>query len=467
MVRQKILGRTVLFHATLAIVAFCIHADRVAGQVIDPNDENWVYRHDIFQALLQRAGLTPASKAADVLTFPKEAAIVLMGDIRRESVGSWIKLKEFVDAGGRVLIAPDNFHSTVYFGEIQPGPVKAREEESQFSGFDDCVRVTRFRINHPLMAGIDELITNRSGAIRKSGLTGDWMNLAFLPDDCFPGEFGGKSILAIGETEEGGGVVVLSDPSVISNGMFSFADNGLLTSQLATYLSSENRTKLFLVVDNRPARLLPGIGAINNASRNPELNDPQQNDAAEPNPEPQFETLLEVANAAIQELVNPDDLNQRLKDQPRNVNRRQYMLLIVFAVATLILLWILSQLMSRPNRWIRYRRSAGTVTAESMLRNSYPGDVKNRIASEILAREFSREWTGSSTVPHWRQWLDDLKHVDRDSLPREDRVSLESLLAIAVFGGKTPMPDQELAKLSQQMCYLLQRYRQNATLIRQ
>jgi hypothetical protein len=100
-----------------------------------------------------------------------------------------------------------------------------------------------------------------------------------------------------------------------------------------------------------------------------------------------------------------------------------------------------------------------------MLRNGYPGDVKNRIASEVLAREFSRQWTGVSTVSGWRQWLDDLRHVDRDELPVQDRTALESLLAIAVFGGKTPMPDQELSKLSQQICELLQRYRQNVTLV--
>jgi hypothetical protein len=163
--------------------------------------------------------------------------------------------------------------------------------------------------------------------------------------------------------------------------------------------------------------------------------------------------------------VDPDQVNSMLKDNPRNIDKKQYIVFVISAITIILMLWIVTKLLSRSNRWIKYRRSAGTVTANSMLRNGYPGDVKNRIASEVLAREFSRQWTGVSTVSGWRQWLDDLRHIDRDALPVQDRAALESLLAIAVFGGKTPMPDQELSKLSQQICELLQRYRQNVTLV--
>ncbi|MFO0380282.1 MAG: DUF4350 domain-containing protein [Pirellula sp.] len=444
----------------LSLFCAIVFCGQSSAQLVDTSDENWVYRYDIFQAFLQRDGLVPFSSISPALKSPDDSTIVLIGDVRRETVETWIKLKEFVDSGGRVLIAPDNFHSTVYFGETQPGPAMARTEESKFSGFGDCLRVTRFRNGHPLVADLSELVTNRSGSIRRTGITGDWMQLAFLPDDCYPSEFAGRSILGIGETETNGAIVVLADPSILSNGMFSFADNGEFTNRLATFLAAGPRSNLFMAVDGRPVELIKGIGGANGGRSEPRFED------GEPTtPEPQFQTLLEVANSALKELADPDQVNSMLKDNPRNINKRQYVLFVISAITIILMLWIASKLLSRSNRWIKYRRSVGTVTADSMLRNGYPGDVKNRIASEVLAREFSRQWTGVSTVSGWRQWLDDLRHVDRDELPAQDRAALESLLAIAVFGGKTPMPDQELSKLSQQICELLQRYRQNVTLV--
>jgi hypothetical protein len=433
---------------------------RASAQIIDTSDENWVYRFDIFQAFLQRDGLVPVSTVAPALESPQDSTIVLIGDVRRETVEAWSKLKEFVDLGGRVLIAPDNIHSSIYFGETQTGPAKARVEESKFSGFDDCVRVTRFRNSHPLVANLNELVTNRTGAIRRIGITGDWMHLAFLPDDCYPSKLAGKSILGIGETEASGAIIILADPSILSNGMFSFADNGELVNRMSTLLASGSRTKLFMAVDGQPVRLIKGI----TGPRGLPSGSGSEGEES-PRPDPQFQTLLEVANSALQELVKPDEMNALLKDHPRNINKKQYVIWVISAVTLFLLIWIAIRLLSRSTRWIKYRRSVGTVTAESMLRNGYPGDVKNRIASEILAREFSRQWTGVSTVSGWRQWLDDMRHLDRDNLSNQDRVALESLLAIAVFGGKTPMPDPELSKLSRQMYELLQRYRQDVTLV--
>ncbi|MCU0711844.1 MAG: hypothetical protein MUC43_07270 [Pirellula sp.] len=458
--RDGSVRRSRLFVLAAAWFVSLVIGGQTCAQLVDTTDENWVYRYDIFQAFLQRDGLLPTPTISEVLESPHESTIVLMGEVRRESVGTWIKLKEFVDLGGRILIAPDNFHSTVYFGETQPGPAKARLEESKFSGFDDCVRVTRFRSSHPLVSNLTELVTNRAGAIRRIGITGDSMQLAFLPDDCYPSEFAGKSILATGETQTNGAMVVLADPSILSNGMFSFGDNGEFASRLANYLSTDSRSKLFMSVDGQPVRLIRGIAG----PRSPQgASAPEEGEPA--TTEPQFQTLLEVANSALQELANPEQINSRLKDQPRSINKRQYVIFVISALTVLLLLWGAVKLLSRSNRWLKYRRSVGTVTAESMLRNGYPGDVKNRMASEALAREFSRRWTGLSTASDWRQWLDDMRHDDRDKLPAEDRVALESLLAIAVFGGKTPMPDHELSKLSQQMCDLLQRYRQDVTLV--
>ncbi|XZE20477.1 DUF4350 domain-containing protein [Pirellulaceae bacterium SH449] len=432
------------------------------AQVFDTNDENWVYRYDIFQAFLQRDGLSPTTSIADALNAPTESTIVLMGDVQRSRIQTWINLKDFVESGGRLLIAPDNFHSSVYFGTVQPGPALATEQESMFSGFEDCIKVNRFRLNHPLVTGLKELITNRTGAITSMGITGDWLQLAFLPDDCEPSLYSGKALIGIGETDTVGAIVLLADPSVVSNGMFSFADNGEFTGRLANYLSEGNRRLLYFAIDNRPLAAIPGIGIPKSRRQNIDL--PDGDDTPPIPPDPQFQTLLEVANSALQELTSPQAINSQLKDQPRYFNKRQYAATIIACLAILFVVWLVSRLLSRTTSWVTLRRPHAVATVETMLLNGHPKDVRNRIASETLAREFCRSWTGGAKVSEWRQWLDDLRHVDRDSLPTRDRVTLESILAIAVFGGKTPMPDDELSKLSQQICDMLQRYRQNDTL---
>lgn len=457
---HKPLCRISFFCVFVCVALSILGGRKVSAQIVDTRNENWVYQFDIFQAFLQRDGLVPIPSILPALESPQDSTIVLIGDVRRETVEAWNKLKVFVDLGGRVLIAPDNSHSSIYFGETQSGPAKARAEETKFSGFDDCVRVTRFRNTHPLVSNLKELVTNRTGAIRRIGITGDWMHLAFLPDDCYPSDYAGKSILGIGESESGGAVIVLTDPSILSNGMFSFADNGELVNRMATLLAAGSRSKLFMAVDGQPVRLIKGIAGPRGLPSGPG----SEGDEAS-RPDPQLQTLLEVANSALQELADPQQMNSLLKDHPRNINKKQYVFWVIATVTLILLIWVSIKLLSRSTRWIKYRRSMSTVTAEAMLRNGYPGDVKNRIALETLAREFSRQWTGVSTVSGWRQWLDDLRHMDRDNLPNQDRVVLESLLAIAVFGGKTPMPDPELSKLSRQMCELLQRHRQNVTLV--
>lgn len=446
----------------LALVIMLLARSELQAQAFDTNDENWVYRYDIFQAFLQRDGLDPTTTIADALNAPSESTIILMGDVQRSRIQTWINLKDFVESGGRLLIAPDNFHSSVYFGTVQPGPALATEPESMFSGYEDCIRVSRFRLNHPLVTGLKELITNRTGAISSTGITGDWRQLAFLPDDCQPSLYSGKAILGISETETDGAIVLLADPSVVSNGMFLFADNGEFTNRLANFLSEGDRSVLYFAIDNRPLKAIPGIGI----PRSPRRDSDQsiRNDTPPTPPDPQFQTLLEVANSALQELATPQAINSQLKDQPRDFNKRQYAATIITCLAILFVAWLVSRLVSRTTSWITLRRPQTRATVETMLLDGHPKDVRNRIASETLAREFCRCWTGDSKVSEWRQWLDDLRHVDRDSLPSRDRVTLESILAIAVFGGKTSMPDDELSKLAQQICDMLHRYRQTATL---
>lgn len=451
-----------LISSCLALVILLFARAESQAQAFDTNDENWVYGHDIFQAFLQRDGLRPTDTIADALNAPRESTIVLMGDVQRSRIQTWITLKDFVESGGRLLIAPDNFHSSVYFGTVQPGPAIATEPASMFSGYEDCIRVSRFRLNHPLVTGLKELITNRTGAITSTGITGDWRQLAFLPDDCQPSLYSGKAILGIAETETDGAIVLLADPSVVSNGMFSFADNGEFTNRLAKFLSEGDRRLLYFAMDNRPLKAIPGIGI----PRSPRRDSDQSigDDTLPTPPDPQFQTLLEVANSALQELTTPQAINSQLKDQPRYFNKRQYAAAVIACLTILLLVWLVSRLLSRTTSWIALRRPQSIATVETMLLDGHPKDVRNRIASETLAREFCRSWTGGAKVTEWRQWLDDLRHLDRDSLPSRDRVTLESILAIAVFGGKTPMPDDELSKLAQQICDMLQRYRQTATL---
>lgn len=250
---------------------------------------------------------------------------------------------------------------------------------------------------------------------------------------------------------------MVADPSIFSNGMLWYANNGELATAIVQELASENRSTLVMIVDSKIQSqvILPTLPKQEEATQ--ELPLPTAS------PTPQITSLLQVANAALKEVADPVQINEQLRDRPRNTAVEDYSRWIWTGAAALVISFVLWQLLNRSTWFATYNTSRQMRTARDLLSASRPVDLQNKIASETLAREFSRLWTGQDADSDWRVCLDQLKHSNNDRLTAKDRTAVESIMAIAIFGGKATMGDTELERLCGTMQDLLSRFRPTAT----
>lgn len=434
-------------------------------------DPQWNFRYDVFQLLLQQSGLRVEKSIAKAIANPRTSVIVTMGNVDRSRVAEWTDLRNFVDRGGKLLIAADGHFYSPGFGTINQGPVTTKNPEQKFQGFEDCIRIRSFSRIHPVSRGLTEIVTNRTGWIDAQSKRLTWEDLLLLPDDREnrrpqPGRrmtakpSDGKPLLSIGYSQrsDDGFVVLVADPSVFSNGMLWYANNGELATAIATELASENRTTLVMIVDSviQSQVILPPLPKQEEAT--PEIPLPTAS------PTPQINSLLQVANAALKEVADPVQINDKLRDRPRNATVESYSRWIWTAASAVVIGFVLWQLLNRSTWFAPYKASRQMKTARDLLTASRPVDLQNKIASETLAREFSRLWTGRSTDSEWRNCLDQLKHTNEDRLSAKDRSAVESIMAIAIFGGKATIADAELERLCGTMQNLLQRFRSGASI---
>jgi hypothetical protein len=433
-------------------------------------DPQWNFRYDVFQLLLQQSGLRVEKNAAKAIANPRTSVIVTIGNVDRSRVAEWTDLRNFVDRGGKLMIAADGHFYSPGFGTINPGPVTTKIPEQRFQGFEDCIRIRSFSTVHPITRGLTEVETNRTGWIDAQSKRLTWEDLLLLPDGrdnrrLQPGgritakPSDGKPILSIGYSQrnDDGFVVLAADPSIFSNGMLWYANNGELAAAIAYELASENRTTLVMIVDSQIQSqvILPSLPKKEGPSPEPLL--PRES------PPPQINSLLQVANAALKEVADPVSINEQLRDRPRSATEEDYSRWIWTAAAAIVIGFVLWQLLNRSTWFAPYRASRQMKTARDLLSASRPVDLQNKIASETLAREFSRLWTGQNTDSDWRLCLDQLKHSNDNRLTAKDRTAVESIMAIAIFGGKATMGDAELERLCGTMQDLLSRFRPTAT----
>lgn len=433
-------------------------------------DLQWNFRYDVFQLLLQQSGLRVEKNVAKAIANPRTSVIVTMGNVDRSRVVEWTDLRNFVDRGGKLMIAADGHFYSPGFGTINQGPVTAKNPEQKFQGFEDCIRIQSFSGVHPVTRGLTEVVTNRTGWIDAQSKRLTWEDLLLLPDGrenrrSQPGSrltakpSDGKPLLSIGYSQrsDDGFVVLVADPSIFSNGMLWYANNGELATAIVQELASENRSTLVMIVDSKIQSqvILPTLPKQEEATQ--ELPLPTAS------PTPQITSLLQVANAALKEVADPVQINEQLRDRPRNTAVEDYSRWIWTGAAALVISFVLWQLLNRSTWFATYNTSRQMRTARDLLSASRPVDLQNKIASETLAREFSRLWTGQDADSDWRVCLDQLKHSNNDRLTAKDRTAVESIMAIAIFGGKATMGDTELERLCGTMQDLLSRFRPTAT----
>lgn len=438
----------------------------------ESQDPRWNLRYEVFQLLLQQTSLRVERSIVKALHNPGDSVIVMMGNVDQFQDASWTDLRVYVDRGGKLLIAADGHFYSTGFGRIIPGPARTNVPELQFQGFEDCIRIQSLAKDHPLTEGLSEVVTNRSGWIDSQDKRLTWEDMLILPDSSnrkplrsrariSPSPSDNKPIFTIGYSQrnDDGLVMLVADPSIFSNGMLWHADNGEFVVNVVNELASENRKTLWMVIDSQVQSQvnLPSSSKQDESSSTPPSVDGGSS--------PPLNSLLQVANAALKEVADPVQINDKLRDRPRNATVENYSRWVWTAAAAIVIGFVLWQLLNRSTWFAPYRASRQMKTARDLLSASRPVDLQNKIASETLAREFSRLWTGRNTDSDWRLCLDQLKHSNDNRLTAKDRTAVESIMAIAIFGGKATTGDAELERLCVTMQDLLSRFRPTATLL--
>lgn len=432
----------------------------VAQQTPQPVDSQWNIRFDLFQLLIQQSNLEIETNVQSAFESPTESSILMFGRVDRLITEYRSELRQFVESGGRLIIAADIMYPSSGFGSVNPGPVTSSDPDLQFQGFADCLRLNVAGTQNSMTDNLSEIVTNRAGWIEPISPNPRlvWESIISLPANCQPFAAQSKPILALARptTHAEGIVIVLSDPSILSNGMIWYSDNSKVALGIAKQITAPNRKRFVIAVDSR----LQSEVLLPNQSPDDLQNSINMPDEVQV-PAPNMETVLQVANAAIKELAAPESINNAIRNQPRDMSMTRYTRNVWIFLASILTAYLAWKLLQHIPMFRTFSDNRRMKTAAELQKSACPNEIQNNHASEILAREFSRIWAGHDSDSEWRICLEQLKEPSNQSIPKKDRVSIESLLAIAIFGGRATLTDQELQRISETMQYLIRRYRPN------
>jgi hypothetical protein len=369
--------------------------------------DNWDFGFDLFYSMLDAQGLRQqaapkgsiwGTRLDRVLRNPKKSVLILTGGI--QDVDGRYVLHHFIAAGGMVLIATDQSLEIIGFFRTRRGPVQD-VDSAQFD-YEDCLKVSTETTSHPLVYGVNSLITNRSGWIShfETSKHYRWSTLARLPSTSSPNRSRRMPLLAVAESvQEGSGkLFVLADESIFTNGMLWHGDNQILALNLVRELSAGSRTEMLFLQDGKTV--------------NSRINDMLLAEAAKMDIPPDLippealrdlpaEALLGIGNAVLSDIEDSNILNDLVVDRPRSMPARFYRRAIVFAlcglalIVFLILAWRGSQTLLP---WAQSKQIAPASHAAAV--------VPLNQAAAALARDTCRLLTGSEQADEWAKQMD-------------------------------------------------------------
>lgn len=386
-------GRLVPRPRRSGIMAVCLLVTVLSGSLLAQQtpprpqsaDPQWWFGFHLFEMLFKQRGLVPLTNVQRALaSTPEETVLVILGG---GDDMSFLDVSRFVRDGGAVLYATDHTATMRNLGFLQRGPIVASSPEAAYHGFPDCPRMTDLVRDHFLMRGVNQLILNRCGRItRLSGAGVDWQVLGTLPDR--QGDFAQPlSIIAAGEVRETKGkIAVISDHSLLTNGMLWHGDNAIFAVNLCQWLSESGR-KRFLFLDNGRV----GSGPL----PPPEL--PQRlPPPPESMPELTREEMVTFTNKLLTGLEDADVFNELATNRLPFLSDAVYARSLMILLATVVALWLLSRLGSSQVLQAAPLpvRGMPTVADLKIRQRAAAGEFEQ--AARVMARDFLGRLTGSS-----------------------------------------------------------------------
>lgn len=441
-----------LCYAVGWLCAITLPCSRTCAQSADmpATDEEWHFRLDLFQLLLEEQGLTEQLDLDFALAQPRGSVIVVTGAVEKNML-PWNRLLRFIEDGGTLLLASDKDVSLPGIGRFYTGPVIGTDPSTRYRSFSDCVRVSEITNAEGMFKSVGTIVTNRSTwFLPETRGAFQWQTVAQFPRECLPEASRGKPLLALGRPVSGGrGLIVVSaDASLLTNGMLWHGDNAVLAIRLASLLSRGDKRQLVFIADgqilgNARDRLPPP----------PSSSNPNRPPQAKP-PEPQLSQMLKLVNAVVKEVVDSNVINETLKQQPRNVRAWRYFQLLLVVLTALFFAWALIKLLTsgtlRPIL-LRRRRMRSAYELQATVGGDQAGDYRQ--SAGYLAREFCRQLTGSPSSADWQKYAASLS-ASTSALPGADQRELIRIVDMASRGCRVRMSSADLQQLGKTLAVL-------------
>ena len=462
LVFRKYKANATLYMLLMCSVLFSTHFLGAQERPIDRTEASWHFGYDLLQMLLEERGLQVNSDIEDAFAAPKSAVIVITGLQPALKPNDWGRLIEFILDGGTLFLASDSTFALPGIGRFSKGPVTSFNQNEQYQGFTDCLRVFP-KPDAEDFSGVSEIVTNRSGWFVPDTVGWlEWNVIASFPNDTRPLTSRTNAVLAVGYwgAKDAGLAIMSADAGLFSNGMLWHGDNAIAAIRVSELLcSGGKKTQLVFLAD----------GQVMDSYRN-RIDTPDAEELAEepPTPEPELKKALRLANAIAKEVAESNVLNEALKQQPRGVQPSRYFRSFLYLAAVLILLAIIWALLASGALQAVFLAPRKMRSAYEMREHasSLADDFRN--SAGYLARDFCWELTGSRNTADWQRYLAELMssvHSPNKALPNGSVLSkieqheLMRIIDIACRGFHTKMTSHEFQLLGKSISILRSKHR--------
>jgi hypothetical protein len=248
------------WHFVSIIVTLSCLNNTATSQEMTPDD--WKRGFNGFAMLCRSEGMAVVSDRGLLQNPPRDLLVVVFGGAPGEH---GLTLLNVLNRRGAILLAADDQRSSASLVaklgvRISSGPIQVRDEQYQYSGYSDCVRIPSSESTegvfgtfpHPVTDGLREIVANRAGYLttsRRAFLK--WQTIAETSPATAPTGSGAwqRTFMKVAENAQTGSrALVVADHSIFTNQMLAVADNAQLASQAIAWLG-EGKTRVIILVD--------------------------------------------------------------------------------------------------------------------------------------------------------------------------------------------------------------------------